>query len=129
MNENCPCGSGKEYFECCELIHNDMSKATVAEELMRSRYTAFTLGNGDYLMESHHSSTRPISDKIAIVDWANSVRWLRLEIINSTNGMKTDNEGTVEFKAFYSEGYKEKVIHENSKFVKENGNWLYLGVV
>ena len=50
---------------------------------MRSRYSAFVLANGDYLMATHHKSTRPIKEKKAIVKWAKSVQWLKLEILES----------------------------------------------
>ena len=125
-SNECPCCSGKTYTECCQKAHNNIESVITAEQLMRSRYTAFTQGNGDYLMLSHHNSTCPYNDKQSIIDWANSVIWLKLEIIKSTLGKESDEEGFVEFKAFYSEGYIEKYIHENSKFVKEDGNWVYL---
>ncbi len=87
---------------------------------MRSRYSAFVLVNGDYLMQTHHESTRPIKEKTAIVNWAKSVEWLKLEIIKSTLD-------TVKFNAYFSEDGVQDVIHENSKFVKEDNVWYYLG--
>jgi SEC-C motif-containing protein len=59
MNKLCPCGSGNSYDECCELIISAKKDAATCLELMRSRYTAFTLANIDYLMLSQRSSTRP----------------------------------------------------------------------
>ena len=41
----CPCSSGKEFAECCEPILTQAKKAATAEELMRSRYTAYATGN------------------------------------------------------------------------------------
>ncbi len=124
---NCPCGRPKTYAECCEKIHSDILKAITAEDLMRSRYSAFVLANGDYLMQSHHSSTRPISEKKEIIRWAKSVKWVRLEVLNSTKGTSNDNVGIVEFKAYFKEGFVTTYIHENSYFTKENGNWVYVG--
>ena len=89
----CTCGSNNTYESCCAIAHHSLSKVETAEQLMRSRYTAFTLANGDYLIESHHSSTCPYHEKEEIINWAKSVTWLRLEILNSTNGIKEDNEG------------------------------------
>lgn len=117
---NCYCGKDKPYKSCCGKIHKNIHKAKTSEDLMRSRYSAFVIGDGDYLMESHHSSTRPIQDKEAIVDWANSVRWLKLEMVEVL-------EDVVEFKAHYYES-GDQFIHERSKFVKENGHWVYLGM-
>ncbi len=123
----CPCGRPKTYTDCCGQIHQNQAKAITAEDLMRSRYTAFVLANGDYLMHSHHSSTRPISEKNEIVRWAKSVKWIKLEVLNTTQGSSNDNEGTVEFKAYFKEGFVTTYIHENSYFTKENGNWVYVG--
>ena len=96
---------------------------------MRSRYTAFTMANGDYLMASHHLSTRPIKEKENIVAWAKSVEWIKLEILSKSQGMENDTEGSVEFKAYFKENGKENHIYEHSKFVKENDCWYYLGFV
>lgn len=122
MQQDCPCCSQKLYIDCCAIAHKNIAEVKTAEQLMRSRYTAFTMSNIDYLMESHHSSTRPLNEKQEILDWAKSVVWLRLEVLNST-------ENTVEFKAYFTENGKDELLHENSKFVKENGNWMYLGMV
>jgi SEC-C motif-containing protein len=125
----CACCSNKEYSNCCALPHQQLIIAKTAEQLMRSRYTAFTMANGDYLLLSHHSTTRPNNEIEEIVAWAKSVKWLRLEVIMSKEGKETDIEGVVEFKAFYKEGYKTKYIHEVSKFIKEHGCWTYISEV
>jgi len=124
---NCPCGRNKVYEACCGLVHQDMINAITAEDLMRSRYVAFTKGDGDYLMQSHHSSTRPVSEKEEIEKWSKSVKWKGLEVVNSTKGLVSDDEGTVEFKAHFKERGVKRVIHENSKFIREYGYWMYLG--
>lgn len=88
---------------------------------MRSRYSAFVLAKGTYLMQTHHKSTRPIKEKKAIVKWAKSVQWIKLEILKSSND-------TVSFNAYFIENGITDVICENSKFVKENNVWFYLGL-
>jgi SEC-C motif-containing protein len=124
--ENCPCGSNKKYKECCAMPHQNLSNALTSEALMRSRYTAFVLANGDYLMESQHSMTRNPELKNELIQWSKSVKWLKLEILNTSKGLSDDVEGIVEFKAHLIEGSKRKVMHERSKFVREYGNWVYL---
>ncbi|WP_139959723.1 YchJ family protein [Flavicella sediminum] len=123
--EICPCGTGKAYKICCGAIHKGKVKAQTAEELMRSRYSAFTKADGDYLMRSYHSSTKPLSEKKEIVRWAKSVTWLSLLIVAKTKGTVNDTEGTVEFKASFLENGEVKVIYENSYFSKEKGHWVY----
>lgn len=125
---SCPCGSSNKYVDCCAIAHGDISFVKTAEQLMRSRYTAFTMANGEYLMKSHHSTTRPIKEQKAIENWAKSVSWIRLEVLGTTEGKKTDQKGTVTFNAYYFEHGKVQVIREKSAFVKENGIWMYLGL-
>lgn len=118
---NCYCGNDKTYKNCCEVFHKNGGKTETAEQLMRSRYSAFVLADGDYLMQTHHKSTRPLTEKKAIVNWAKSVSWLKLDVLEVT----TD---TVKFNAHFFENQKSDFIHENSKFVKEDGVWFYLGL-
>lgn len=127
MEVSCYCGSSKSFNQCCGLVHKHQNKAKTAEALMRSRYSAFVVANGDYLLMSHYHTSRPIHEISEIVHWTKSVTWLRLEIHNATKGNITDTEGTVEFKAFYKEDGEVEVIHENSFFKKEKGIWFYVG--
>lgn len=124
----CPCGSSKKYSDCCAMAHKSISLVKTAEQLMRSRYTAFTMANGNYLMKSHHTTTRPIKEQKSIENWAKSVNWIRLEVLESTKGKGRNEKGTVTFNAYYFEDGKVQVIHEKSAFVKENGIWMYLGL-
>ena len=125
--ELCACGKNIEYKKCCGAIHQSIHNAITAESLMRSRYVAFTKADGEYLMKSHHSSTRPLSDKKSIVKWAKSVDWVKLEILNTFKGLAEDTEGTVEFKAYFKTKGELQFIHENSVFVRESKSWVYLG--
>ena len=129
MNKDCPCGNKAFYKSCCGIAHNNINAVQTAEQLMRSRYTAFTMANGSYLMLSHHSSTRPNKkEEKAMVSWAKEVSWIRLEVIESTKGDVKNTEGTVRFKAYFYENGEVAVIHENSAFKKENGQWMYVGL-
>ncbi|WP_292948774.1 YchJ family metal-binding protein [Olleya sp. UBA1516] len=109
------------------MFHLNNGKTETAEQLMRSRYSAFVLANGDYLMQTHHISTRPISEKKAIVKWAKSVEWIKLEILKTTEGLSNNEDGTVLFNAYFYDNGNVDVIHENSAFIKENNKWYYLG--
>ncbi len=123
----CYCGNTETFENCCAQAHQNINQADTAEKLMRSRYAAYATANGDYLMRSHHSSTCPTKDKKDIVRWAKSVQWVKLDIISTHKGAINDTEGTVEFKAFYYTNEGLQMIHENSKFVKEKGHWVYFG--
>lgn len=125
---NCHCGNNKTYKFCCEVFHLNQGKTETAEQLMRSRYSAFVLADGDYLLATHHTSTRPIKEKKAIVEWAKSVQWIKLEIKETYKGTKNDTKGSVTFNAYFFENGKVDIIHEKSAFLKENNQWFYLGL-
>jgi SEC-C motif-containing protein len=123
----CPCNPYRLYENCCAKAHHDILQVTTAEQLMRSRYSAFVLCNIAYLQDSHHSSKRPGKKEAQqIENWTNSVNWIKLVVLQTTKGLEKDSIGNVEFKAFYMENNKVQVIYENSRFCKENGHWVYL---
>jgi SEC-C motif-containing protein len=118
----CYCGSGREKELCClELIQNG-GVASSPERLMRSRYSAYVLGDGAYLVKTTVPQNRYENDIKLIQEYAKSVTWLKLEVLNS---WERGNSGFVEFKAYYKEGEKIHVHHEKSDFIKSNGAWLY----
>lgn len=129
MDKLCPCGSQKTYQACCELLISGQRAASTCQELMRSRYVAFTLAHVDYLMRSHHSKTRPIKERQQIRLWAQSVQWMGLVILNTQSGDVTDDTGYVEFRALYLEQGKMREIHEKSLFQREKQLWVYVSGV
>ena len=129
MTNLCPCGSSRSIASCCDAIITGKFEAATAEELMRSRYVAFTKADIDYLMRSHHSRTRPLKDQKSIQRWAASVQWMGLIILNTNAGTKEDDTGHVEFRALYLENGQMQEIHENSLFKKEKGKWVYVSGV
>lgn len=122
----CPCCSGKTFEKCCELVIQNMSAST-AEELMRSRYTAYATGNVTYLIETTHSSTRAKFDPIEMDRWSRENAWDKLEVVDVQGGDKRDSNGVVEFKATYVDASGEnQTHHERSDFIKEDGTWYYI---
>ena len=59
MARSCPCGLDATYDDCCGRLHQGRTSANTAEQLMRSRYSAFVVGDVPYLLRSWHSSARP----------------------------------------------------------------------
>lgn len=129
MQNLCPCGSGQVFANCCEAIISGKKDALTAQELMRSRYTAFTQANVTYLMRSHSVKTRPIKQRKSIEKWAKSVTWMGLSILQTQSGEANNEIGYVEFKALYLENGKPQQIHEKSLFQRENGKWVYVSGV
>ncbi|MEV6525945.1 YchJ family protein [Longispora sp. NPDC051575] len=121
--DSCPCGLGEPYPACCGRFHAGQNAPT-AETLMRSRFSAFAVGDVAYLLRSWHPDTRP-----AELDLDTDLRWVRLDVLAKTGGGLFDAEGTVEFRAHYREGGRPGAMHEHSRFLRDNGNWVYLGPV
>ncbi|HEY8720655.1 YchJ family protein [Pengzhenrongella sp.] len=120
----CPCQSGQVYAECCEPFHRGAARAATAELLMRSRFSAYAVGDVGYVRRSWHATTRPPD---LVLD--DDVRWYRLEVLGSSRGGVFDTEGTVEFRAHYRANGARGSQHEVSRFVREGGEWLYLDAV
>ena len=121
----CPCGAGSALEKCCQPYLSSKVKAPTAEALMRSRYTAFTEANTEYLRKTHHPKTRSELDIKETESWARKADWFGLEIIKLNGGGETDSQGTVEFKATYQLGDKKCVWHEISSFEKRHDSWFY----
>ncbi|WP_374461260.1 YchJ family protein [Chryseobacterium taeanense] len=117
---NCPCCSGKTYEECCKPYHSGEKYAPTAEALMRSRFSAFAIPNGDYLMETTLPSKRKYHSKKDLQEWGEINTWTKLEIVNKPAVNK------VEFKAFYiDENGDPQIHHELSTFKMIRNRWFY----
>ncbi len=83
---------------------------------MRSRYSAFVVGDENYLWRTWHPRTRPDS-----VD-ASGTKWLGLRILDVVAGGEGDSHGVVEFEARFVGG----VLRERSRFERRAGRWFYV---
>ncbi len=117
----CPCGTGLPHAECFVRLHQGTVAAATAEQLMRSRYSAFVLGDAAYLLATWHPDTRPRALQLD-----DDVSWIGLEILGRTRGTMLDRQGTVEFRARYVSAGRPGVQHENSRFVRTDATWHYL---
>jgi SEC-C motif-containing protein len=118
---DCPCGSGKPYAVCCGRFIEGNESAPTAEALMRSRYTAYTLRNEDYLLATWHASTRPSS--LGLQDEV-PTKWLGLEV--KRHEQQDADHAIVEFVARYKVQGRAHRLHEVSRFVREAGQWFYV---
>ncbi len=122
----CPCGTGKNYNDCCEPFIKGAKKAPTAEALMRSRYTAFAVGELDHVERTHHASTRKELDMEGVKSWALNSEWLGLEILGTENGKEKDSTGKVEFKCKFIFNEAPQTHHELSTFEKVDGEWFFV---
>ncbi|MBO3734931.1 YchJ family protein [Glycomyces niveus] len=121
----CPCGSGAAYTACCGPLHAGTAKAPTAEALMRSRYSAFALGDAAYLMRTWHPETRP--ERLDLAD--DGRRFTGLRILETTGGTALHTQGTVRFRADYTDADGPGSQTEHSAFERIGGNWLYVDAI
>ncbi len=114
---DCPCGSGERYDVCCGRLHRRAAEAETAEELMRSRYAAYAVGDLDHVWRTWHPRTRP-----EVLDPDPGLTWTGLEILDTT-------EDEVEFEARYDRAGTPGVRHERSRFERRRGRWVYVDAV
>ena len=117
----CPCLSGLTYDDCCGRLHAGSAVAQTAEQLMRSRYSAFAVGDTAYLLATWHHTTRPTS-----LELDPDQRWYRLDVLANREGGPFDTSGVVEFEAFYRAPAGAGSQHEASRFSREDGLWFYV---
>jgi Uncharacterized protein conserved in bacteria len=120
----CPCGLPQPYAQCCGRFHRAEASAPTAELLMRSRFSAFAVGDEAYLLRTWDPAARPRR-----VGFDPDQRWTRLEILARSAGGLFDTEGTVEFRAHHLRRGRPGVLHEHSRFRRVGREWLYIGVV
>lgn len=119
--QSCPCGSGKNFGDCCEPVLNGGREAANAEELMRARFTAHVTHNFRFLHESH----RPTAGKAYVAEKGEpTMEWTRL-VVHGHEISADPDKAFVDFSAYGTEDKVEKVLHEKAEFLRVNGKWLY----
>ena len=129
----CPCGGGA-YASCCGPLIAGKHLAVTAQQLMRSRYSAFALATRDpqaieHLLRTHPEAGQPVAARRkALMESCRTIQWTHLDVLDFQNGGALDQHGTVTFEARWRDrGRREGVLKECSRFGRgESGEWLYL---
>ena len=116
----CPCESGSSYAACCGPVLAGQVAET-AEALMRSRYTAYAVGDLDHVFRTWHPRTRPTH-----LTTDPGTTWLGLRVLATSGGGPGDDTGTVEFRATFRTTGDRRVLHESSRFQRRRGRWVYV---
>jgi SEC-C motif domain protein len=121
-NSLCPCHSGEKYKKCCQPYHKGILPSN-AQKLMRSRYSAFSLGLADYIIATTHPNNSDYTKEKElweqnILDFSQNTRFIGLKIKEFIDGV---DEAFVSFEAVLDSG----ILQEKSHFLKVNGKWLY----
>lgn len=121
--ETCPCGSSRPWAECCEPLIRGTRPAATAEELLRSRYSAYVKGEIPYLLATTHPDHLADQDEEGIRDWSQNSQWHGLQILGATAGGPEDDEGQVEFIADFTHDGERSQHHELATFGRVDGDW------
>lgn len=122
---HCPCGSSQPYTVCCGPYIEQATLPKTPEQLMRSRYTAFTQGNAEYIGNTMRNQALKQYDANATREWALSLKWDRLEILCAPPVPDHTLTGVVHFIAHYFEHDEPQEIEEWSEFTQIQGQWYY----
>jgi SEC-C motif domain protein len=125
----CPCGAGAAFGRCCLPLHRGEREADTAEVLMRARYSAYAVGDLDYVWRTWHPRTRP--DELTPDP---GLTWTGLDVVEAFDGRPGDESGEVEFRAHYRKNERSGqsapavvvgTLHERSRFAFRAGRWFY----
>lgn len=127
--KKCPCCSGQKYSDCCKPFLTGQSNPVTPIELMRSRYTAFSLLETEYLIqtlapEKIIQSGGQDQLRRELLSTMGQTKWLGLKVV--AEKMDDTDNGTVQFIAYYDQGPKFGQLHERSRFVRQDGRWVYV---
>ena len=121
---SCPCGSQQPFASCCEPYILGKRLPTSPEALMRSRFSAFVVAAWPYLVETWHPDYCPVSDAQALARDSQDGHWLKLQVVAS-KVQEDEQQGTVLFLAWYRDDSGIHAHHEESRFEKLAGRWVY----
>jgi SEC-C motif-containing protein len=117
----CPCGSTALFAHCCKIFilpEKVPFHPKTAEQLMRSRFSAYVTKHGQYIYDTYAQTSKANQSLSDIQQWADESIWLALEVHQS-------NKDTVEFSAYYIVDNTLCCLTEKSNFVLEQGLWRY----
>ena len=125
----CPCGSGQPFIKCCKPFITGKRVPDTAEQLMRSRYTAYTRCNVDYIQTTQAETAAENFDAAETKNWMQAVKWQGLVVHSKNQGQAGDDVAQVEFTAKFKFNGKPCKIQENSCFKRINERWFYVGMM
>lgn len=126
MPQTCPCGSQLQLSSCCGRFLDGEDHPRTAEELMRSRYSAYVLECILYLRDTLWPKNQPHFDAVETARRATDNHWTGLTVIDVHGGGSADREGTVLFEAKFLAQGRLNTHRELSRFRKKARKWYYV---
>lgn len=130
MTESCPCGSGLAFADCCEPLLENRAEAAHAEQLMRSRFSAFAKGKVGYLWHTLHPDHDEKGEAPAeyVEHLRRGLRGLVYKRLDVRETKKPDADGIAQVKFHATVFAKGRDISftELSSFANDGTGWRYL---
>lgn len=120
----CPCGSTTTYEQCCGLYVEQKKIPETPEQLMRSRYTAYSLAKINYIRQTMQGKALIGFNEVEMTQSLSKTTWVGLQVIQSY--MENSDKGFVAFIAHFLERNQLKHIHELSEFHRIDNQWFYV---
>ncbi len=124
MSRPCPCQSKKSFDRCCEPFIAGKALPATCEQLMRSRFSAYSLAKVDYLLNTTAKDKRESENRDELLAYCQSVKCVNLKVLKADGG-PGDEVGHVHFHASLQVNGKRHLHAEKSTFVREEGRWVY----
>ena len=125
MPAPCPCQSGQPYADCCQPFHHNRVLPDSAEQLMRSRYSAYVLHDIDYIIATTVPAQQPLLDRADLQHWSDTTDWLGLTVL-AHHPHLSKIHAQVEFEAHFAADGEVQTHHELSAFVTIGGRWYFI---
>lgn len=142
---HCYCQSGQKFNECCAPYIQGLRLPAKAEQLMRSRFSAYCDGSANallYLANSYHPLSQTDNPLSEITAFAKAAHFIRLEVISASDELALPEQlqhlrsltdatirlhcATVHFKVYFILHDKLYLLEELSRFIQTNNQWSYL---
>lgn len=125
MLKKCFCGLPLSYEDCCGMFIESKNTPPSPEQLMRSRYSAYSQAKTDYIKDTMLGKALDGFDEYSAKQWAQSLIWLGLTVVSAFS--ESNEHGFVEFSAiFMYKNNKLQEIHELSEFKLIDEKWFYV---
>lgn len=129
IRQPCPCGHNRTMEQCCFPYISGKALPNTAEQLMRSRYTAYTLANIDYIKATMCGPAATGFDATAAYQWAKTAKWKRLKVTEAYLDPEDSNHAFVTFSAYLIWQGKPQTLSETSEFKCIEKRWFYFDTV
>lgn len=123
---SCFCGQSMAYQDCCLPLHLGLAHAQSAEQLMRSRYSAYVCAKIDYIVQTTLPTQQARLDRLAMLNWSKNSDWHSLTVHEHQIAAHSAAHAWVRFTAEYRAEGQNHRHEERSAFVRLADHWYFI---